>query len=119
LKYQKEPLLAASAGNEDLLTFKVRYLPPEEKTSRLLTLTVKHAHRSIDQASADFRFASAVATFGMLLRDSSYKGIATYGLASNLARSGAAFDPHGYRAEFIRLVDSAAALAGTNRSGDR
>lgn len=54
--------------------------------------------------------ASAVVEFGMLLRNSEYKGEATWSSARNLARQFRGSDPDGYRAEFIRLIELAASL---------
>ena len=48
----------------------------------------------------------AVAQFGQLLRDSDYKGDATYAKVVELAREGLENDPRGYRREFIRLVEA-------------
>ena len=55
-------------------------------------------------------FAAAVAQFGMLLRDSEFKGTATWSSVQALARQHRGEDADGYRAEFVRLVDLAAAL---------
>ena len=63
------------------------------------------------QPSEDFRFAAAVAGFGQLLRTSPYTGSWTYDDALALARSGRGADPHGYRAEFVQLVETARSLA--------
>jgi Ca-activated chloride channel family protein len=62
------------------------------------------------QASEDFKFATAVAGFGMVLRDSAHKGSTTLADVSQWAEAGAAFDPGGYRAEFISLVAEAKRL---------
>jgi Ca-activated chloride channel family protein len=51
------------------------------------------------------RFAAAVATFGMILRDSEYKGNANYDLVMKLATQGQGEDTEGYRGEFMRLVE--------------
>lgn len=110
LKYQKQTGLAAAADTLDLLTVKLRYLPPEEKQSRLLTQSLKNGKRTPAEASADFRFAASIAMFGMLLRNSPHKGEADYQSALELARSGARFDPNGHRAEFLRLVETASRL---------
>jgi Ca-activated chloride channel family protein len=61
-------------------------------------------------------FAAAVAQFGMLLRDSAFKGQATWSSAQALARRYRGDDPDGYRAEFVRLVDVAAALASQKKA---
>jgi Ca-activated chloride channel family protein len=62
-------------------------------------------------ASANARFASAVAGFGMLLRGSEHKGSATFEQVAELARGAVGPDPDGYRAQFCQLVASAEALA--------
>ncbi len=59
-----------------------------------------------DRVSSDFRFASAVAMFGQLLRNSDFRGKATYDDVIALARRGLDDDPQGYRREFIRLVET-------------
>ena len=56
--------------------------------------------------STDFRFAAAVAGFGMLLRDSEYAGDLTLNDVVGLAERGRGDDPRGYRGEFIRLVEA-------------
>ncbi len=56
--------------------------------------------------SESFRFASSVAGVGMLLRDSEHKGSATYQSLLALARGARGEDREGYRAEFIRLVET-------------
>ena len=60
-----------------------------------------------NNVSSDFRFASAVAMLGQLLRDSDYKGEATYDIVFCLAKHGLYHDYKGYRREFVRLVEAA------------
>ena len=60
--------------------------------------------------SPDFSFASAVAMFAQLLKDSDFKGEASYNQVIETARKGLSNDPEGYRAEFIRLVQSTKGL---------
>lgn len=107
LKYQRRPRVDNRA--EDWFTVKLRYKEPQGSTSRLLERVVDRDTRS---PSADFRFAGAVAEFGMLLRNSEFKGRASYGSVLGLARGARGSDEDGYRAEFIRLVETAATLAG-------
>jgi len=64
----------------------------------------------VSACSGDFQFASAVACFGMLLRESRYQGDATYDLAIELAAAGKGKDPNGRRGEFIQLVELAKVL---------
>jgi Ca-activated chloride channel family protein len=61
--------------------------------------------------SNDFRFATAVAAFGMLLRDSPNNGQTSYEDVIHLARSAMDSDEQGYRAEFINLVRQARDMA--------
>lgn len=91
----------AGSQNGEYCTVSVRYKKPDEDESKLLAYPVTEAHIS-QNMSDDFRFASAVAAFGMLLRDSSYLGNANKELVLNLAASEAA-DP--YQAEFVELVE--------------
>jgi Ca-activated chloride channel family protein len=61
---------------------------------------------ALDQSSDDFRFAAAVAEFGLLLRDSPFKADGTYAQVLELAKGSQGQDDAGYRAEFIRLVET-------------
>jgi Ca-activated chloride channel homolog len=60
--------------------------------------------------AASIGFASAVAEFGMLLRESKHRGNATYESVTSRARQFKGDDTEGYRTEFIRLVELAADL---------
>lgn len=92
----------------ELMYVKLRYKDPDGKTSKLLTVPVYDTGGT--DASADFHFATAVAMFGQLLRNSEYKGSADYDLVVSTARHGLTNDDNGYRREFIRLVEAAKAL---------
>jgi Ca-activated chloride channel family protein len=63
-----------------------------------------------DKAADDFRFAAAVAGFGMILRDSEHKGNGTLGAVLEWANEGKGSDANGYRAGFIELVKKAQTL---------
>ncbi len=104
----------ASAG--ELLTVNLRYKAPDGDTSKLLRVPATDEGRKMDQADDDFRFAAAVAAFGMLLRDSPHKGSATFAMVRELAAAGRGQDPHGHRAEFLQLVDTAARLGAGQRA---
>jgi len=100
-------------GHEDeLLLLKIRYKTPEGSQSRLMEQPVKDATRDFDQASSDLRFASAVAGYGMLLRQSPHKGDLTWDRVLRLAEKGLGEDREGYRAEFVDLARKAQALSG-------
>ncbi len=104
LKYQKPVQVAPESKSAELLTVKLRYKEPEGQTSKLLQLAVSDRKSAWTTASRDFKFASAVAAFGMILRDSPYRGNATFGSVLELATKGKGTDKGGYRAEFIELV---------------
>jgi Ca-activated chloride channel family protein len=110
LKYQKPRDLAAAADTAELLTVKLRYTPPEEKKSRLLEVPLRNRKPPFKEMSDDFRFAAAVASFGMLLAQSDYKGEATFADVLDWARAARGQDPAGRRAEVVRLVQAAARL---------
>ena len=104
LRYQPQPDdLPASEFADEMMYVKVRYKDPDGTKSRLLEQAV--AERS-GAPSVDFRFATAVAGFGMLLRDSKHAGDLTLGDVVGLAEKGKGDDPRGYRGEFIRLVEA-------------
>ena len=115
LKYQKkEKMTLKPTGSDELLTVKLRYKAPDKDVSRKMELPfVDNKGGSV---SSDFRFASAVAMFGQLLRDSDFKGTADYDKVIKLAKQGLNNDERGYRREFIRLVEAAKGLekAGKN-----
>ena len=109
LKYQTETNINTQTSNSsELLTVKLRYKTPEEEKSKKIEKSVTDMGK--DNVSPDFRFASAVAMFAQLLKDSDFKGEATYDKVIETANKGLSFDPEGYRAEFVRLVQSAKGL---------
>lgn len=112
LKYQQnQPALTDAASSGELFSLKLRYKKPDQDTSRLLTFPVRDEGTACENASEDFRFAAATAGFGMLLRNSEYKGALTHQLVLTLAEQGLGRDEQHYRAEFIGLVRKAHALA--------
>lgn len=109
LKYQSQTNVNAQTSNSsELLTVKLRYKAPEEEKSKKIEKSVTDMGK--DNVSPDFRFASAVAMFAQLLKDSDFKGEATYDKVIETANKGLSFDPEGYRAEFVRLVQRAKGL---------
>ncbi len=107
LRYQTSVTRPDAADSQELLFVKLRYKEPNESVSKLLDLPIMdHAER----ASADFRFASAVAAWGMLLRESEYCADFAIGDVIQLARSAIGADEEGYRSEFVRLVETAQSI---------
>ena len=94
--------------------FKLRYKAPEGDVSKLIemAITTDMVRADLGEASADTRFAIAVAAFGQKLRGSSYGGDMSYTDIRALAAGARGDDPQGYRAEFMQLVDLAAAVSG-------
>jgi Ca-activated chloride channel homolog len=90
----------------ELCNIKLRYKDPEELTSRMFSRTVGTGIKKAGETTDRYRFSAAVAAFGMILRNSSYKGTATVTDVVTLASGARGTDPDGYRAEFIRLVQS-------------
>ncbi len=110
LKYQQEP--SNSGGtNRELTTIKFRYKNPNRDRSRLVQRVVPNVVTAWGQTSEDFRFSAAVASFGMLLRDSDHKGDATFQDVISWSWQARGNDTNGYRMEFINLVKSSRALA--------
>ncbi len=109
LKYaQKE--VSDVKFDDELMTVKLRYKEPKELKSKLLTIGVLDKNRSIESASKNMKFAAAVAQFGLLLRDSRYKGDSSFTNVLTLASSSLGSDLKGYRSEFITLVNKAERL---------
>ena len=109
LKYQQTAARPDAGSSDEVLTVKLRYKPPEESKSRLLTRVLA---KPADGAglSEEFRFAAAVAEFGLRLRDSAYKGEADYDRAFESVRQTLGSDDDGRRSEFLSLIKTAKKL---------
>ena len=103
LRYQAARASSRTENSNELMYVKLRYKLPDASTSRWLdhVVPVSHAY----EGSIDMRFAASVAAFGMLLRDSEYRGSATLESVLAMARSSLGEDKGGYRAEFVKLVE--------------
>ena len=111
-EYALEDARPYDFSSSDLLHARFRYKKPEETTSRLIEHVVVDRRQSIDATDAEFRFAAAVAEWGLLLRGSAYKGSGSYDQIMTLAAGGLGSDRNGARAEFIALVKKSKELAG-------
>ena len=117
LRYQTKPVapvVPAALANE-LLTVKIRYKEPHGDVSQKLDFPLTDAGTRFEQASGDFRFAAAVAQFGMILRKSEHRGTATLGHVMAWAADTANItdDPRGERTEFLELARQALELLRT------
>ena len=97
--------------SDNLMTLKLRYKQPDGDESKLITSRINGENIKADKLSENFRFSASVAQFGMLLRDSEFKGTATFGNTLELAKAAKGKDDDGYRAEFIKLIEVAELLS--------
>jgi len=104
LKYSRSESAENFAG--ELATIKFRYKKPDGDRSREISQTVTNSNMKIYGASPDFKFASSVAWFGLVARDSHLIKKKDLSEIENLAKQGKSNDEEGYRSEFIRLVES-------------
>ena len=107
LKYQKR----TESGRGEVCTVKLRWKKPDGDTSMLKEIPISEAQITSKTPSEDFRFASAVAEFALLASDSKFKGGASFDKILDRARHAKGEDLEGYRAEFVRLVETAQLLA--------
>ncbi len=119
LKYQETEFSSEAMKSDEVMTIKLRYKPPKEDTSKLITMALKDKQIALRKSSDNFRFSAAVAQFGMLLRDSKYKGKSTFESVVSLAKGSKGIDDAGYRAEFIRLVELSEQFWGQSEVNDR
>ena len=107
LKYQKR----TESGRGEVCTVKLRWKKPDGDTSMLKEIPVAEAQVTPKTPSEDYRFASAVAEFALIMSDSKFKGDASFDRILDRARHAKGEDLEGYRAEFIRLVETAQLIA--------
>ena len=111
LKYQQATTDTPAAHTGRMANrAEMRYKNPDSEQGRELA-TVMPSNGLTKQPSEDFRFAASVAAFGMLLRDSDYKGNATYNAVLNWAKASQGEDRNGLRAEFVKLVSIARGMS--------
>lgn len=112
LRYQRIAPATRGGGSDELAFVKLRYKRPDSETSRLFSQPIVDRRA---EPGADFRFASAVAGFGMLLRDSPHKGGATVEGMLEIARGALGDDREGYRREFVTLAERYVRIARGER----
>lgn len=104
LRYQKQ--VKEGFANE-LAFLKIRYKDPVVKDAKSVeeSTPIPFSLTDLTQTDDDYRFAAAVAEWGMLLRNSKYKAKSSYKQVIDLAKNAIGKDEEGYRKEFIRLVE--------------
>jgi Ca-activated chloride channel family protein len=110
LKYQPAKSTVAISGGDEIMTIKLRYKKPDGDVSKLIVHPVIDSHIALANTSDNFRFSAAVASFGMLLRNSEFKQSSSYEQVVELAKGAKGTDANGYRQEFINLVQAAGSL---------
>lgn len=111
LVYQQSKATNLAETSSDLMTIKLRYKEPKGTKSILMSLPVAKNIQPISEASENFRFASAVAGFGMLLRESEFSKDLTYSTVLELATGAKGEDKEGYREEFIGMVKNVRSMS--------
>jgi len=106
LKYTKTEATLDNSYKDELATVKFRYKKPNGDKSTEMVQAIKNTPSLLQNATDDFKFSAAVAWFGLKLRDSKLIGNKNSGDIEKLARQGLSNDADGYKAEFIRLVES-------------
>lgn len=109
LKYQTNPKFESAYQGSEMLTIKLRYKQPDGNTSKSIQKVVIDNVQT--KTSDNFRFAAAVAEFGMLLRGSDFKQNSSYEQVIELAKGALGEDKEGYRSEFLKLAKSTALMA--------
>ncbi len=116
LKYQsdrKDPQAVSKVKADpkaELMTIKLRYKRPDETTSTKVEIPVRGKVLKPEETSDNFRFSAAVAAFGLMLRNSHYKGDASMEQVIAMVKSARGEDEEGYRSEFLKLVKLADSL---------
>ncbi|MEX0980550.1 MAG: von Willebrand factor type A domain-containing protein [Bacteroidales bacterium] len=101
--------------SDELLTIKLRYKQPDGEKSVLYEQPVAARLEAFENTSDNLRFASAVAMYGMILRDSEYLEQGSIEEVLQMARKARGSDHEGYRGEFIKMVNTSASLLAMSR----
>ena len=100
------------------MTLKLRYKKPDGRKSKLIVHPLKDNNVILAKASDNFKFSAAVAAFGMLLRESEFRGNVSYKSVIEMAHDGKGKDFFGYRSEFIQLVEKCSLLDSVRSKGN-
>ena len=104
LKYQESRPTKTAKNSDELMHLKLRYKTPDQNDSKLLEFPVRADAKDFALSSNNFQWSACVAEFGMLLRESAFKGDSNYQDLIDLANKSIGKDLNGYRAEMIRLM---------------
>lgn len=110
LKYQTPRQSIGAENRNELMTVKLRYKAPGNDQSQKIEIAVEAGRKPFPETDSEFKFAAAVANFGMQLRQSQYRGDWTYSDIEAIARQSKGEDRHGFREEFLQMVSVAKSL---------
>ncbi len=101
-----ELVLTDGLNNEKYAQFDFRYKKPNESESRLMSHEINTLPKDISNSSENMKFSAAIVSFGLIMKQSEYKGSASKQMVLDLATNSISFDPFGYKQEFIDLVSN-------------
>ncbi len=110
LKYQSNRDKMIARNTNELMTIKLRYKKPDGIKSTLYEIPVNDRVKKLEKTSENFRFAAAVAQYGMILRGSDYLKQGSIEDVLSQARAARGADTEGYRGEFIKLVNTSSGI---------
>lgn len=110
LKYQKTEIKNESYTNNEAVFVKIRYKKPDSNSSNLLEFSLKYNPVDFEDSSNNIQWAAAVTEFGLILRDSEFKGKSNYDHVLDVSKLSRGEDKEGYRKEFMDLVKTAKEL---------
>ncbi|RBL92585.1 YfbK domain-containing protein [Chitinophaga flava] len=102
--YEIMPQDGALPADSLLARVKISYRNPQDAVLQYVKTDISTASSSFEAAPDDFRFAASVALFGMILRNSAYRGCGDADMVMDIARKALGKDREGYRQEFLKLV---------------
>lgn len=110
LKYQEIKISDEARKSPEIMTVKLRYKLPDKDLSIPFDVPVKNVTKALNDCSETYLFSTAVLGYGMMLQNSEYKAALTWDMVKELAKNNIGKDVEGYRAEFLKLIDTAAKL---------
>ncbi len=114
LRYQSIQISPEARQSAEMMTVKLRYKEPDGETSIPLEQPVLNRPVRLRETSERYRFSAAVVGYGLMLQNSRFKGNLHWEMVKELAANSMSSDPHGYKAEFMELIQKAIRLG----SGD-
>ncbi|MCH5597240.1 YfbK domain-containing protein [Niabella ginsengisoli] len=115
LKYHNNKEAASGfANSNEVMTVKFRYKKPDGDKSLLLQKVIAGSPVTFRNASENIHLAAGLAQFGMLLRNSEYKGTGGYELAQQIISQTSKTDKDGYRKELLELLKTVRKIQNIN-----